>query len=376
MRPVLKSGLQVVVRDAQTVQIGLNPNRAVLVTGSAEATIGLLTALDGTRDMPGVLTWAAANDIPLDDVVALLARLRAGGLIVDARAEHPLAERDRATRARLAPDADAVGLLDDEPRAMRRRHRAQVVVDGAGRLGAAIAHLLAASGVGRVRVVDNGVVSLTDVSPAGHRFETLGQSRQLAVHAALGAWGAQAAPSPPPRRHQTNRPAGRSSPVDVVLLTTPQARAPRRRAELLLGGQPHLPVAVHETVGEIGPLVLPGGSACAGCVELHRVDRDPGWSAGADRRAELQEIGETLLVTMTAALAAAAVTAYIDGRGGSPVVDGTVEVCLPFGQTTRRRWQPHPACGCGWDSLGGRLGGRLEDTFGDRMTGHVGVTSA
>ncbi|MET0740110.1 MAG: ThiF family adenylyltransferase [Candidatus Nanopelagicales bacterium] len=369
MRPILKPGLQVLVRDAQTVQIGLDPRRAVLVTGSPEATIGLLNALDGTRDTPGVLTWAAANEVPLDDVVALLARLRAGGLLIDALAEHPLAERDRATRERLAPDADAVGLLDDdEPHAMSRRYHAHVVVEGAGRLGAAIAHLLAASGVGRVGVVDDATVSLTDVSPAGHRFDAIGRSRLLAVHDALGAWGARAATLQQVRRPRARAARGATRQTDVVVLTTPEACTPHRRAELLLGGQTHVTVRVQETVGEVGPLVVPGSSACAGCVELHRVDRDRGWSAVARCRAEHEEIGETLLVTMTAALAAAAVTAHLDGRGDSPVVDGTVEVSLPFGLTTLRRWRPHPACGCRWDLLGGRLGDRLADRFGGAVT--------
>jgi hypothetical protein len=31
-----------------------------------------------------------------------------------------------------------------------------------------------------------------------------------------------------------------------------------------------------EGTGVVGPLVLPGGTACAGCLELGRADRDPG----------------------------------------------------------------------------------------------------
>ena len=118
MRPILKPGLRAFVRDSQTVQIGLDPRRAVLVTGSPEATTDLLTALDGTRDTAGVLTWASTQGIPLDDVVAVLAQLRASGLLANALAEHPLAERDRATRERLEPDAGAVGLLEDDPHAL------------------------------------------------------------------------------------------------------------------------------------------------------------------------------------------------------------------------------------------------------------------
>ncbi|MEY4312843.1 MAG: hypothetical protein RLZZ319_352 [Actinomycetota bacterium] len=44
---------------------------------------------------------------------------------------------------------------------------------------------------------------------------------------------------------------------------------------------PHLGVVFGESSVTVGPLVRPGVTACIRCVELHRVDDDPAWSAMA-----------------------------------------------------------------------------------------------
>ena len=48
-------------------------------------------------------------------------------------------------------------------------------------------------------------------------------------------------------------------------------------AALMRQRMPHLVALRREAIGVVGPLVLPGRTACLGCVELARSDRDPAW---------------------------------------------------------------------------------------------------
>src|SRR5215831_7351969 len=106
MRPALKPGLLPVWRNRDTVQIGIDPRRAVALTGMRGAD-ALLRLLDGSRDREQVL--AAAGD--LSDLPAG----RYGTLPAGAR-------------ARLAPElataALARGDADGGAQALARRQAA------------------------------------------------------------------------------------------------------------------------------------------------------------------------------------------------------------------------------------------------------------
>src|SRR2546423_1749175 len=45
--------------------------------------------------------------------------------------------------------------------------------------------------------------------------------------------------------------------------------------QLRLSGVPHLAVTVRETVAVVGPLGLPGRTACLACADRHRIYHDP-----------------------------------------------------------------------------------------------------
>ena len=114
---------------------------------------------------------------------------------------------------------------------------------------------------------------------------------------------------------------------------------------------PHLAAAASEAIGVVGPLVLPGNSACLRCLDLARAERDPAWplilaqlagQAGTDPPA-----CDTVLATMVAAQAAAQALAFLDqGASAAAVTNGTLELVLPGWQWRRRSWQTHPRCGC------------------------------
>ncbi|MEV4617904.1 hypothetical protein AB0J74_04185 [Asanoa sp. NPDC049573] len=108
-----------------------------------------------------------------------------------------------------------------------------------------------------------------------------------------------------------------------------------------------LAVDIRDGVPVIGPFVAPGGSPCLGCLDLHRIDRDPAWPEIAAGLATAPPAEACDLVTIMAATAFAVgeVLAYLDG-GTPSTAGGAVELVSP-GEVRRRYWPPHPRCSCG-----------------------------
>ena len=152
MRPALKPGLLPVWRNRDTVQIGIDPRRAVALTGMRGADV-LLRLLDGSRDRAQVL--AAASDLGMDAATAdqVLSLLAAAGALSDLPAGR-YGTLSTGARARLAPElataALARGDADGGARTLARRQAACVRVHGASRPGLWIAGMLSAAGIGLV----------------------------------------------------------------------------------------------------------------------------------------------------------------------------------------------------------------------------------
>jgi bacteriocin biosynthesis cyclodehydratase domain-containing protein len=321
MRPALKPGLATVWRNRDTVQIGIDPRRAVALTGMRGAA-GLLGLLDGSRDRHQVL--AAAGDAGMDAAAAdrVLTLLAAAGALDDCPAAG--GALPAGTRARLAPELATASLAhrdaDGGARTLARRQAARVRVHGASRAGLWIAGLLTAAGVGLVASTGPTVPRR---SPAGG--------------------GPPPPPGPPPATDARRRHADL-----VVLADTHRRELP---AALASQGVPHLAASASEAIGVVGPLVLPGRSACLRCLDLTRAERDPAWPVILAQLASQPGTDppacDTVLATMVAAQAAAQALAFIDqGAHASAVTGGTLELVLPGWQWRRRTWQPHPRCGC------------------------------
>jgi ThiF family len=343
MRPALKAGLLPVWRDRDTLQIGVDPRRAVALAriGPAAAVISLL---DGTRDRSAVIATAQAYGVPAPAAERVLELLAVAGVLDD----YPAAlhrSLSAELRARLAPELAAASLAyrdsDGGARTLARRRDAYVRVHGAGRIGTGLATLLGASGVGRVVCVDPAPVSFDDLSPGGLVQADVGSPRAEAAARAIR----RAAPET--RIHDPGLVP------DLVVLTT--GFSPELPLALVRDGVRHLAVRAAEAIGVVGPLVVPRGSACLHCVELRKAEGDAAWPKVLAQSlcAEPATVAcDVRLAAMAAALGAAQVLAVMDGARiddatGLAVVDGTLEVVLPGWQWRRRTWRPHPACPCG-----------------------------
>lgn len=348
MRPVLKPAMRRVWRDGSTLQLGLDPRRATVLSGLTPALLGTLDLLDGTRRSHEVLRDAAEVGGGEQAAAELVELLHDAGALDDASGALLCGGADE--RARMAPEHAALSLLHPAPGLARellaRRRRAHVRIIGAGRVGATVARLLAASGVGGISVEDPGILRPADLMPGGAIGAEIGVPRQLAL-----------AGIPEPLR-----PA-----VDLVLiapigsLEIPLADA----TALVADGVPHLVARVRELSGIIGPLVLPGRTCCLRCLHLHRSDRDPAWPMisaqllGPERDEDPAAVS---LCATVAGLACLQALEFLDappgsasgpdgwaaGNGGSApaTAGGTLELTLPDWRLRRRSWNVHPLCGC------------------------------
>ncbi len=117
--------------------------------------------------------------------------------------------------------------------------------------------------------------------------------------------------------------------------------------ELLELNIPHLLVAAFEGHGTVGPLVLPGRTACLHCIDLTHRDHDPHWGLvtallGGYPPGEIA--CDAALSSAVAGTVVGHALAFLDGR--EPVVtNGTMEV-TPEWRWRRRSWKRHPQCRC------------------------------
>lgn len=344
--PLLNPALRRLWRDDTTVQLGLDADPAMVIHEVDPAIRSLLDRLDGRHSATEIIAAAVADGHDADAVVTLLRDLHAAGALVGGDPAGLAGLGGPTEMDRLGPDLASLSLLariggPDATARLRRRRSAQVVVHGATRVGVPLAAAVAAAGVGRAVVVDSGSVLLADANPGGLLPADENRPRRMAAHDAVR----RAAPTVDTSIGPHQRP-------DLIVLSDPWPTE-QACASLHAAGTPHLLATVRETTGVVGPLVLPGRTACLRCVDLHRCDRDRAWPAmlaqltGRARRAADPLDGP--LALLMAAVAALLALTFLDGAGEVPgaVRDASLELRLPDVNLRRRGWPPHPRCRCG-----------------------------
>ncbi|MFC8173658.1 TOMM precursor leader peptide-binding protein [Streptomyces sp. NPDC057325] len=376
MHPMVKPALRRAWRSLRCVQFGVTPAHAVVLDPVGPETEAVLGLLDGTRGVELLRGEARALGLPEGRLDALLGRLESAGLLADAAAGRPgrAGPAAGAADAALDPlraDLASLSVVHPEPEraagVLAARRALRVQVRGAGRVGATVAALLAAAGVGRVEVLDPGRVEPWETAPGGLPPESVGERRTTAARHLVGRWSRGATPGGG-RGGGGAGPGGRvgagshgpgegrgGAGVSLVVVTPRDGLGayvpdPLRAERWVSAGVPHLYAGVVEATGTVGPLVLPGGTACARCLQEERTDRDPvrprllaQWRSGAPHPLPACDLA---LATAVAGLAAAHALAFLDGD--LPASTGTRwEASLPFLEWRAERLRPHPACPCG-----------------------------
>ncbi|MCB5169323.1 ThiF family adenylyltransferase [Streptomyces bambusae] len=357
MYPKVKPALARAWRDLNTVQFGVTPARAVVLGPVDPATAHFLGLVDGTRSMELLRAEATAMGLSDGHADRVVRRLAEAGLIDDGTVGGPAARAVRERTGlveRLGPDLGSLSLVRPEPggplRGLAARAALRVQVRGGGRVGALIASVLAAAGVGRVEAMDGGLVEPADVVPGGLPAEAVGRRRAEALPERVAA----AAPGPPPRASGTGPPE--PEPGLALVVVAPRdglaafAPDPDGAEGWVAAGIPHLYAGVLETTGLVGPLVLPGASGCAGCMERERVDEDGAWPRMLTQWRAVHRRGapacDLALATAVAGVAAAHALAFLDGEVPDSA-GARWEATLPQLGWRRRPVPAHPLCPCG-----------------------------
>ena len=345
---MLKPALRRVWRDESTLQFGLTPPHAVVLSGLTAPERSVLALLDGSRDVDTLVDAATASGVDPDVPSRVLNTLTHARVLDDATfAGLALGEDDRQ---RLEPDLLSLALRHPEPgaaaRILKRRQEAGVAVHGTARVGATIAMLLAAAGIGALACVDREPLLPADLAPGGvAQIRTGSRGSTTAARVASISRSVRA-------RVEQREPAALA-----VLAPTGSGTLPELLANVRRG--PHLLAHVTETTGIVGPLVVPGRSPCLRCVALARGERDPRWPSIAAQLlggGAAPEACDVTLATLVASLAAMQVLAYVDGEPEPASYGGMLEYDLGSGTLRRRTVVAHPACGCGADSGDLQLG--------------------
>lgn len=339
MRPKLRPYVPLIWRTDDLLQFGTDPARArAMPCRPAEHT--WLTGLDGGQDLDGTFAQAARSGIDARTAHHLFQALADAAAFEDAGQDVPeLRTATVAERSRLAPDVAAIGIALGPPSAgtsaMSVRRRSRVEVRGSGRVGGAVAVLLAATGIGAVSIEDRPTSEQEGPLTAGAESSSC---LRAAIERCAPATRVLAA-------DQTSEQA------DVVVLADRPHVDPAEVAELVAADVPHLLVHAAGSRAVIGPLVIPGRTACLRCVHLARKDRDSTWPRQSAQLVRLPEptAVDSLLATLAAAIAARRVCGVLESHGSSPPGAGqAVEFDLLTQRFTSRSWSPHPICGCTW----------------------------
>lgn len=348
MRPVLKPALRRLWRADDAIQLGTDPEQAVVLRGVDGTASAVLALMDGTRDADEIVAVAERNGVPEADVRRFFALLESVNALDDAA----IAPRGRtdAERQRLEPDLAALTLLAPRPgggaRLLDSRRATRVLVAGAGRVGSLVASLLAAAGIGHVAIRDGRVALAGDAVPGGLLPGDRGTARAVAAVAAAKRAGS---PSVEGAVRAPNALDCQAADFAVIALDGELAPDPGLLDLVSGAGLPYLLTYVRDTCGVVGPLVVPGRTACPRCLDRHRTERDPGWPMLAS-----QLLGgprgtppcDVTLATGLAAVTAGQVLTFLADRAESRCVNATLELRLPAWTLRRRAWGPHPDCPC------------------------------
>jgi bacteriocin biosynthesis cyclodehydratase domain-containing protein len=346
MRPSLRPGVSVWWRRIDAVQLRVG-TQSQLVSGLPLGSSTLFRLLDGTHELRDLATIVhASTGLERQRVLDIVESLGRIGALYDAGAMPRLDTLPPIARERLRAEALSWVEGTDAAAVVEKRRLALVRVLTCDAATVATALLLAASGIGRFSVTaaphEAELVEAADIWPGGLPAASLGTPRVDAVRSALTELGAQLQP-----RQSRGR-------ADFALVgRADSAAAPEH---LLTPDIPYVSTAVFGRTALVGPLVIPGITACSVCEALTRAERDAALDHDATDSGLAPAgtpVAAATATQLAAVHAAVAVLEYLDGAeaGRLPALAGhLLQLDVPGPQVQLSLVRPHPRCGCCWDA--------------------------
>lgn len=237
---------------------------------------------------------------------------------------------------------DAVGLLEPN-RDLLRRLRIRVM--GLNDVGIRVAKVLAEARISHLEARDSR--SVDEECELLFPSSAKGLSRERAMREMI-------------REISPNTCLGKIAVPDLVVVCSERVIDFGVVGLLLSHDTPHIPVVSDDRIVTVGPLVVPGQTACSLCSELHAADNVPGFAYFSDA---LRNSGPCRPVPFISTMAAGVVMGIIDtiaknhrpGRSvgpegtspsPSPSLSSTPIVRISADGVTADQAIPHPDCGC------------------------------
>lgn len=222
------------------------------------------------------------------------------------------------------------GVRDGGRSLLANRARARIDIYGCGLIGANLARILAASGIGELRLIDQRSVSSQHLPVAS--------LASVGLNAATDLEQSLARDYPSVLARQIKQP--------TLVIATRQP-APSEILTWMNFSLAHLLIESRGDAIEVGPLVRPGRSSCLRCLTLDRLDHDPNWYS-VELCGQVEHEPPAALAQLAAGVSALSTLSFIDSPESKiNLVDTTlrVEGTLAISALTRHR---HPRCGCAW----------------------------
>lgn len=345
----INPGLRVVRRGPHSLQIGVGPGGTIL-EGLQASDLTFIEALRDGIDDADLARTASTMGLDEERVQEIFTNLD-GILFSD---EELQTHGFRSER--LLPERAALLALHQVPcrEYMDRRQHAVVHVIGLGRAGAALALVLVSAGVGTIFLEDDRPVTAVDVGPGSFKLSDIGLTRSMAVrrHILSIDPGAQAH-----LIHEGAAAAPDTRFLDLAIVVAHDSVALEMAARFMSLDRPHLLVLVREQDGTIGPLVIPGDTACSECVERHRNARDPQWlqlceqlsierAPATNHRHYSEHLENVALATALAGTAAAQALLFLDAVNQPSAWSSVMTFHPDNGRWSQEEFETHPDCGC------------------------------
>jgi bacteriocin biosynthesis cyclodehydratase domain-containing protein len=333
----LRPGLPVLKCGADTVQLGLDRRWAMRLSDLSPKEIRWLQ--NSAQKHLQLRRSAVTNGITEARAVEICTTLARSGLLVPnprntKTAQKLLNTNSSKLAAGGATDLPALSALRQDGQGqttLNRRATSRVAITCSGRLGAQVAVLLAAAGVGNLQLPDRAAITLHDIGP--YLAAEVGRSRAAGLRRRFTELGLN------PDLKLTGTP-------DWTISIDTGTQSAVYFSTLHQLAVPYLAVAVGEAEVEVGPLVVPDRSACTHCLQLWRAASDEHWAGLVAELATMpQRPVETTLATASAALIAAQALTFIDG-GRPNLVNGIATIALPEVSVETVPLYPNPNCGC------------------------------
>lgn len=348
----LNANHQVVWRDPNTMQIGLD-SRAVVLNNVSVGQEKFIDALYYGFAPNQLEALAKQSRLPLEQAQQLVDQL--DGLL-ELQAAPSRAPRKSGTGLTVPAPVNLESAFAEIVIASLRhstngqqvlleRARRAVHIDVLDGTGVLLAQALAAAGVGTIVSHDQGVVTQFDVGANAYPQGLLGHPRIEALRMMLEASVACRLVSGLDLRD------AQLDGIDAAVVIGQQVIDPKRYSRWLNRGVSHLAIRFEATAVEVSPIIVLGKTPCLHCQQLWLIERNPSWAVMSSQLQTSSvrfDSGANRLIAC--GLAAQSLLAAIDAVAGF-AAHAQELAGYRFDNQLRQieqvRWLTNPNCSCG-----------------------------